>query len=304
MVQAVLSNHPRIATCPEPWVQLFRSSFSRQDLVRARFGWDWALGALAGCNPQKNLLSEIEKHISDVADQLYRGLSNEDTAYFLDKTPRYHLILDELYERYPHARFIILRRDLISVLSSIRKTWLSDRCFSALDAYAVDLIEGPRLLDQFINVRGSSERVCVIEYQDMVEDPSNGFGSLFEWLGLEFDEQLLDYGSNEKYWGSLGDPNCRGMSSVRKQGTRTAIKLESLFPGSEWRSFAKGYVRAVRSWGGDPEFEARWGRGRRSITFDSFLARHYCRYYEAPPTVRQSAAILLEAMAKKFRRKS
>jgi len=299
MVQAVLSNHLRISTCPEPWVQLIRAAFSRPDLIRARFGWGWSLDALAGCNPEAGLQQEVEKLISDKADQLYSDLSDDNTAYFLDKTPRYYFILEELYQRYPEARFVILKRDLISVLASIKKTWLAGRSIEALDAYSYDLIEGPLLLDQFIKERGGSPRVKVLTYEDMVKAPNEGFGSLFDWLDLDFKEELLDYGDNRSFRGSLGDPNCPKMSGVRQQQEAGKRNIDDLFTSRKWRRFAEGYVREVGRSNLDPEWEKRWGRGRFSVGFEAFLARHFLRKHDTPPSLRQSAFLLLDALCRK-----
>jgi hypothetical protein len=299
MVQAVLSNHLRIATCPEPWVQLVRSAFSSRDLIRARFGWGWSLDALAGCKPEASLLQEIERRISELADQLYSGLSDGNTTYFLDKTPRYYFILEELYERYPESRFVILKRDLISVLASIKKTWLADRPIAALDAYSFDLIDGPLLLEQFIKEREGSPRVKIMNYEDIVKSPIEGFGSLFAWLDLDFEEGLLNYGDNRSFRGSLGDPNCSTMSGVRLQQGSGSGDIDELFTSRTWRRFAKGYVREVGRWNLDPEWGDCWGQGRFSTGFEAFQARHFLRKHDTPPSLRQGAYLLLDALLRK-----
>ena len=63
--------------------------------------------------------------------------------YFLDKTPRYYHIIPELYSIFPNAKFIILFRHPIAVLSSVLKTWFENRVDKILAPNVVDLVKGP-----------------------------------------------------------------------------------------------------------------------------------------------------------------
>ncbi|MFC7338085.1 sulfotransferase family protein [Haloferula chungangensis] len=300
MVQAVLSNHQNIATCPEPWIQLIRMSFMNNDLVRASYSWPLALQAMSECCGDYDLLSDIREKIGQSADQLYKGNSDESTEFFLDKTPRYYLILEELYNAYPDARFIILRRDLISVLASIYKTWLLRKPFSKLDEYSYDLIEGPSMIAAFCGKHGDDPRVRVIDYEHVVRKPHEVFRSIFQWLNLPFEESLLEYSSNKSFRGKFGDPNCNNNANVKPKELASYRSLNELFPAGKWLSFSKGYLRQVRKWNYEGTISGEWNNGRFSNTYTAYVARHYLRLGSSEPSMRQLISLLLNKLRSKF----
>ena len=54
---------------------------------------------------------------------LYEGaLPGTGKGYFLDKTPRYYLVIPELYCTFPKAHYIFLLRNPVAVLCSILET--------------------------------------------------------------------------------------------------------------------------------------------------------------------------------------
>jgi len=55
-----------------------------------------------------------------------RALEVAGKRFFLDKTPRYYFIIPELKNVFPEAKFIILLRNPLAVLSSILNTWFQN----------------------------------------------------------------------------------------------------------------------------------------------------------------------------------
>ena len=56
----------------------------------------------------------------------YASDSDSDSIYFLDKTPRYYLILKELEQVFPDAKFIFLFRNPVQIYASMLSTWGKD----------------------------------------------------------------------------------------------------------------------------------------------------------------------------------
>ncbi len=76
-------------------------------------------------------------------------INNADNGetYFLDKTPRYYLIIPEIAQIFPDAKFIFLFRNPLQVISSVMKTWCKGT-LNGLHRYNNDLINGPQLLSE------------------------------------------------------------------------------------------------------------------------------------------------------------
>ena len=119
LLGAMLSNHPDVLCPQEPWVML-------------------ALHALGKTNPHHpadaQLLGEATRQFLDhdvFCDAARRGavaaynrkLSDSGRTVFVDKTPRYHLILSFIDELFPKAKYIWLKRDPFDVASSYKASW-------------------------------------------------------------------------------------------------------------------------------------------------------------------------------------
>lgn len=207
MMQAVLSNHPAITTKSEPWVQLLQAPIVNPSLIKASFDWRLTMDAVKSLELGDDCLSQVSKRIKEVVDGYYKNeLDQAGAEFFLDKTPRYYNMLDYLYESYPDAHFVVLRRHPASVLASIHKTWHNGKGVESLYYYSEDLIEAPRLMDKFTNKYGHSNRVKEIDYESLISSPNETFSSVFEWLGLDYRDELLSYEQNASYHGKYGDP--------------------------------------------------------------------------------------------------
>ena len=68
----------------------------------------------------------IDKRIAEFSMSIYSAYACNSERYFLDKTPRYYHILNDLIRIFPNAKFIILTRNPISIFASsiegLRKT--------------------------------------------------------------------------------------------------------------------------------------------------------------------------------------
>ena len=65
----------------------------------------------------------LKSHILDLYREISKKNRNDDFIYFLDKTPRYYWILNEIHELFPEAKYIYLTRNPINVFSSTMTSW-------------------------------------------------------------------------------------------------------------------------------------------------------------------------------------
>ena len=224
LTQRLLAAHPGIHSRSESWMML------EALLARAPDGL-WA--------PHNHELSvkgldEFIGHLPDgEADYrhwlrtchagLYREAARAAGArYYLDKTPRYHLIWSELMALFPRAKFILLWRHPLAVLHSMLEVMDFDR--RRMDFWAIDLKRG---LDDLLALAASGRALPVL-YEDLIREPEAALRRLTGHLGLPFEPAMLDLadgrsGAN----GSLGDQKqastARKLDASRLDGWRRSI---------------------------------------------------------------------------------
>jgi hypothetical protein len=117
-------NHSEIASLAEPWVMLPLVYATRKSGIFAEYNQDWSSQAV---NDFISVLpggkATYQAELRDFVIQLYSKHCPNGESYFLDKTPRYYLIIEELAEIFPDAKFIFLFRNPVEILSSILSTW-------------------------------------------------------------------------------------------------------------------------------------------------------------------------------------
>jgi hypothetical protein len=300
MLQAVLSNHAAVATRSEPWVQLLQAAFSNPDLVRAPFNWKIAVDAVDRVEPEGRCLEEIRSALRMVIDQFYSDAAKKgQSEYFLDKTPRYYYILEELYTQYPEAKFIVLFRNPASVLASIYKTWLSEKRYEALYDYSGDLIEAPRLMQDFVKAHGSSSRVMSVEYESLIQQPEQSFSRIFEWLDLEFSESLLNYQRNESYAGKYGDPVGVRRGKVVARRPVMAQDYLDVFPNRRLARLAQGLTCYYQRMGYVCPGSQEWEASKATKQFDRFLRAHRFRN-KKQLSVRDALRVIVDRVSERL----
>ena len=204
LLQQMLAGHPRIETRPEPWLMLHLIYANRPDGLAAEYGARTAHLAL------KNFLASLptnSEHLVEAvrlsAGHLYGlALKQSDGDIFLDKTPRYYHVVDDLREVFPRARMIFLFRNPLAVFSSILRThaggdWTNLRRIDRMH----DLVTAPRNMIRAIDRLGDW-RTAVIRYEDLVGDPDGTLISLCGRLEVDYVPSLKQYTA---FRAALGD---------------------------------------------------------------------------------------------------
>ena len=116
----------------------------------------------------------------EFVEALYSAAGNGE-RYFLDKTPRYHLVIHEIMELFPDGKFIFLWRQPLAVAASIIESFGRGRW--NLDRYAVDLEDG---LEHLVAAaRPNDPRCLTLRYEDVVADSEGELQKVFAFLGLD-----------------------------------------------------------------------------------------------------------------------
>jgi hypothetical protein len=186
---------------------------------------------------QSSFYKATEKYILD----LFRLRCHSDTKYFLDKTPRYYLTVPFLAKVFPSAKFILLYRSPLEVLSSIISSWLDNRLF--LYRYHVDLYYGPKALAESKKLLG--ERSYSILYNDLVNEPEQQMKRICRYLEIDFDPSMTDNFNQVVLQGRMGDHI--GGVAYGKVSTKSVSKWKSIM-GTKYRKwYAKRYLNSIGS---------------------------------------------------------
>lgn len=130
---------------------------------------------------------------------LHRELVRHDKHQLVNKTPSDVLMWERLLRCWPDARFIFLLRHPAAVVESwhrARPQWTRERIAEDVLRYMA-AVEGARQRHGGLDVR----------YEQLAADPERETRRICAFLGLEWEESMLDYGQGEHgpYRAGLGD---------------------------------------------------------------------------------------------------
>jgi Sulfotransferase family len=197
LLQKVLGSHSAIHTLSEPWLALHPLYGLRASGIAADYS---AKLARTGVQDFLDHLPEGEaaywEAVRLMLGHLYRrALEESGKRFFLDKTPRYHMILPELRRVFPQAHFVFLLRNPLAVLASVIDTWAPDDCVHCLRPFRHDLALAPGHMAEAIRRRdGHSVVIC---YEDLAAEPAPAVALLCKHLRIPFEPAMLEYGRSE-----------------------------------------------------------------------------------------------------------
>jgi hypothetical protein len=240
LLQLMLAGSPEIATTAEPWIALHPLFALRDQGMQASFNADLARASL------ENFLEAIGADRDFYREQVAAFLSGFYSAaiqkqgkkFFLDKTPRYYYVVEELAHLFPNARFIILFRNPLAILASILNTWVGKN-LGGLINYLEDLLLAPSLLLKFL--RNHPDTSIRVSYEQIVTNPHVELDKICRFLQIDFDNAMLDYGARiDSIW-KMGDTV--GIRKSTKPVTDSVNRWKQSFITEETRSLAQSYLK-------------------------------------------------------------
>jgi hypothetical protein len=222
LVQRVLASRPEISTTPEPWLLLpllyarrERGTFSEYGEVPAARAISEFVQRLPGAE------EDFRRELHDFVVCLYGLASHDGTTYFLDKTPRYHFVVDDLFELFPDGKFVFLWRNPLSIVSSIVETWAGGRW--SLGRWREDLFGGlARLVD-------SAERhpeAFATRFETLLTETPGSWAGLLEYLDLpagSVDLDVVPPGQRGRMGDQVGVRRYAGMSTEPLDKWKTTL---------------------------------------------------------------------------------
>jgi hypothetical protein len=218
LVQRVIAAHDGVATVSEPWVLLPYAYALRSRGVDAEYFHPLLATALHDfCRELQGGIEDYRREHRMLALRLYENAARSQARrgddqkpgprgaparWFLDKSPAYYLIAEEVMQTFPEGKFVFLWRNPLSVMASIVETFNGGRWAPTVGRG--DLFLGlPRLTAAY---RANRDRAHAVRFEDLLAGGEQPWRRLMEYLEIEFDAQALRRFSRLTLRGSMGDP--------------------------------------------------------------------------------------------------
>ena len=192
-----------IYSTPEPWFMLSLIFAYKFPNIRNGYNPNFCQINFMRYLQKENIsLDKVKNKIRNLALDFYSMSKISNDQFFLDKTPRYYHIIDELIDIFPNSKFILLQRNPLSVFASIlsynfKGDW---KALINSDDRICDLFIAPHAILKHKNYR--SNRCIYIKYEDLVEQPDIQMNKIFQFLGVKTPENLCEYKINKKFLNS------------------------------------------------------------------------------------------------------
>jgi hypothetical protein len=239
LLQRVLATDSQIASVAEPWVLLPFVYSLRERGIGTEYSHRLANAAL------KDFIRELPNGRRDylaaigvAMNELYQKATKDASAsYFLDKTPRYALIADEIVEMFPHGKFIVLWRNPLAIIASMIETGGDGKWI--VSQYKVDLFEG--LANLIISSQTHSAKILTIRYERFLQYPEQELSRIAEYLEVNLDADLLKRFHQVKFSGAMGDQT--GAKNYKKVDVAPLEKWKATINNPLRKMWCRRYLR-------------------------------------------------------------
>lgn len=237
LLQRLLATHPQIQTVGEPWLAIPFAYALREKGLWAEYihvslaqGFGEFVSSLPGGR------DEYFREAGVFLSKLQEKISTPGKTWFLDKTPRYHLILNELPKIFPDAKFIVLWRNPLAVVASILNTWKQGRF--DIRRYEQDIYWAPGNILSFARSRAAS--LLEIRFEDIVADTPVSLRRVTDFLALPPLESVKLPEHDPLKQARLGDKT--GIDKFKGVSTAPVEEWKKTFASPLRRFWARRYL--------------------------------------------------------------
>ncbi len=206
LLQQMLGSHSQIYTHPEPHLITPLAYLGYHGTVDKapydHINGAEAMRAFVGRLPRGE--QDYFDALRAYADTLYgRMLASSGRRYFLDKTPAYATVLPFLTALYPEAKYIVLTRHPLAVMSSYANSFFVGDWRAAHEFNPI--------LERYVPAMAAvirERRVPLLQvvYEQLVRQPERELSRVFTFLGLENEPEAVQYGKRFEAQAGMGDP--------------------------------------------------------------------------------------------------
>lgn len=240
LLQRMIGAHSQVVTTAEPWLLLAPLYALRNDGVFTEYGHATATRAVRDfCDHLPSGSDDYLRAVGDMAKRLYGEFAPAGATVFLDKTPRYCMVVNELLRAFPEAPIIVLHRSPLSVLASISQTWLAGRWEPYLHKADLYLALERVLAAQ----RTNPERFFSLRYEDLIEKPEQTLRATLSHLSLDWEPTALEGFAGVSVTGRVGDPT--GTVNYDAVSTAPLDKWHTTLASPVRKAWCRRYLRWI-----------------------------------------------------------
>lgn len=241
LLQRMLAISPEIQTISEPWLLLPLSSTIQNKHTLSMYNHQFASKAIEDFiqtlpNKHTDFYEAVEKFVLSL---YFHPFSNDNVRYFLDKTPRYYMIIKFLSNVFPMAKFIFLFRNPLEVLASIVSSWTDNKFY--LYRYYLDLFYGPPALAE--GFKELENRAIRVNYRDLVQSPNSEMKKICSFLDIKYGQGMIDKFTRIQLNGRMGDK--KGVKEYKNITTESLDKWKGILNTSYRKMYAKRYINKL-----------------------------------------------------------
>jgi len=241
LLQRLLSLHELIDTGAEPWLALPVFFGLTDQGVNSIYGHRVLSNAITGyADSLPGGRDDYYKSAAKFLNDLYDRGSSENACYFIDKTPRYHLIVDEIISAFPEAKIIFLWRNPLAITSSMIKTWGKGQW--NLYMFYVDLYSG---IHSLVNACNRYENKLSVKYEDLVRDPDYEMKRIMDYLELEYDCNMIDKFKDAETIDAPGRGDPTGQYLYKNVTDKSTGKWKEIMSNPYRKAWGKRYLNWI-----------------------------------------------------------
>ena len=184
----------------------------------------------------KQRYSYLEE-VRNLATRLFQASAPPGKQYYLEKTPRNTLIIQDLIETFPNSKFIFLCRQPLASAASLIET--SGKGRWNLYKHTVDLYDG--LANMAMALSSHPDKIIPIQYEELLSSPEQSTTRLLQKLGLDDDTSLLQQFQDVTFSGRMGDPT--GIKTYSSLSKEPLEKWKSTFNTPTRHYWASRYLK-------------------------------------------------------------
>lgn len=240
LAQRILGSSKNIATVPEPWLLLPYLYTLREKGCYAEYDHENVVSGIN--NFIKALPNNKADYIAEMREfvlRLYAKASGEGARYFLDKTPRYHLVADDVVGMFPDAKFICLWRNPLAIIASIIETWGGGKW--NVYRFKVDVFDG--LANLVSACQKHKDIIYSVRYEDLIANPTDEWRKVFNYLDIPFDDNVLTNFKDVILEGKLGDPT--GKVNYQAISSEPLEKWKSTLSSPARKAWCRNYLKWI-----------------------------------------------------------
>jgi len=238
LLQRMISAHPSVATSSEPWILLPAFNFfEHSGQTFSTYGHAMAIQAVHDFSRQMDGgIDDLKVEIKTMILRLYRRAATHEEPYFLDKTPRYHVISKDIVDMFPESKPIVLVRHPLAIVASMLETWADKKWY--LYGYKFDLYNGVDGLSA--TCQSHPDKVLLVRYEDLLVKPKETMAKVFKHLGIESNEDVWSAFSEVEIVGHMKDPT--GINNYKSLSSEPLEKWKSVFSNRYRVAWAHRYL--------------------------------------------------------------